>query len=445
MIVIDSKQLYEEYLEQATHSDMIVVPVLSSIYKHPARNKVCLLYVYLLSNQQEYIFTLNHQESLYTDVKIDEILNNTVYVYSKKKFKYSYTGKCQLIDLDLIHYFTHNTSININDIEIYDKFDRLYYEFKKINELIPITKHYEFANVISSQMIPLVEQFVTSKPFEYYNELYIDSFYEIEKNGLYVDYEMFLDKFGQNGLEQNLTFSEYNMFTTTGRPSNRYSGINYAALRKDDGCRKSFVSRHGKSGILIQFDYDSYHLKLISKLIGYKFPSDENIHTYLGKQFFNTDTLTKEQYTKSKEISFQQLYGGVRDEYKHIDFYNKTSDYIQQMWYDFKYDGFVETPLFNRKLHKHFFKDISGTKLFNYLLQAFETERNVYIINQLNEYLSTKFTKLVLYTYDSFLLDFNLDDGKETIQEVKRILEQGGMTSGIEIGSDYGTLQDTNI
>jgi len=443
--VIDSKEHYDNYLETATNSDMVVVPVMSSIYKHPARNKVCLLYVYLLDNQQEYIFTLSHQESLYTDVKIDDILKNNVYVYSKKKFKYFYTGNCPLIDMDLINYFNTNLPIDTNNIDIYDKFDRLYYEFNKVNELIPITKHYEFAHTITNIMLPQIKQFTMTKPFDYYNNLYFDTLHGIEEQGLYVDYNMFLNKFGQNGLEQNLTFTEYNIFTTTSRPSNRFSGINYAALNKENGCRKSFVSRHGKQGMLVQYDYEAYHLKLISTLIGYKFPSDENIHTYLGKQYFNTDTLTDEQYKQSKEISFQQLYGGVRDEYKHIEFFRLTSEYINQMWYDFSYDKYVETPLFNRRFYKQFFGDINATKLFNYLLQAFETERNMYIINQLQTYLQDKKSKLVLYTYDSFVIDFNLNDGKDLLIESKHIIEKGGMKCGTEIGADYDTLKTVNF
>ena len=41
-------------------------------------------------------------------------------------------------------------------------------------------------------------------------------------------------------------------------------------------------------------------------------------------------------------------------------------------------------------------------------------------------YLKDKKTKLVLYTYDALLFDFFKEDGEETLNELKEILESGG-------------------
>ena len=59
------------------------------------------------------------------------------------------------------------------------------------------------------------------------------------------------------------------------RPSNKFKGVNYAALNKDNGCRESFIPRNSK---FIEIDISAYHPTLASKLIGYKFPTSD-IHS----------------------------------------------------------------------------------------------------------------------------------------------------------------------
>ena len=65
-------------------------------------------------------------------------------------------------------------------------------------------------------------------------------------------------------------------------------------------------------------------------------------------------------------------------------------------------------------------------KLMNYIMQSLETSRNILILKEVLRYLKDKKTKLVLYTYDALLFDFFKEDGKETLEELKEILESGG-------------------
>ena len=68
---------------------------------------------------------------------------------------------------------------------------------------------------------------------------------------------------------------------------------------------------------------------------------------------------------------------------------------------------------------------MNRNKLFNYLIQAYETETNIKKILLIQDYLlrEKKKTKLVLYGYDSFLFDFANIDGVETLKQIKMILE----------------------
>jgi hypothetical protein len=63
-------------------------------------------------------------------------------------------------------------------------------------------------------------------------------FYWIESMGLKVDPKLFEEHFG---VERDWTYSQFNLKTTTTRPSNSFGGINYAALDKKSGCREAFI------------------------------------------------------------------------------------------------------------------------------------------------------------------------------------------------------------
>jgi hypothetical protein len=57
-------------------------------------------------------------------------------------------------------------------------------------------------------------------------------------------------------------------------------------MNKEDGTRSAFCSRF-ESGALVEMDFDSYHVRLIAKLIGYKLPLT-SVHDYLGRFYFDT-------------------------------------------------------------------------------------------------------------------------------------------------------------
>ena len=84
---------------------------------------------------------------------------------------------------------------------------------------------------------------------------------------------------------------------------------------------------------------------------------------------------------------------------------------------------------------------MNRSKLLNYLLQAYETECNIKTIIELQRYLYEKKTKLVLYGYDSFTIDYNNSDGVDTLKEIKKILERNGHLTKAKAGANLGELQ----
>jgi hypothetical protein len=55
--------------------------------------------------------------------------------------------------------------------------------------------------------------------------------------------------------------------------------------------------------------------------------------------------------------------------------------------------------------------------------------------------LEDKQSKVILYTYDSFLIDYAVGDGKEVLKEIKRLLEINGFVVKVAYGPNYNSLK----
>ena len=75
-------------------------------------------------------------------------------------------------------------------------------------------------------------------------------------------------------------------------------------------------------------------------------------------------------------------------------------------------------------------------KLFNYLLQNLETSMNVRILWDVLCLLKGKNTKLRLYTYDSFLFDWD-EKEEQLMEEIKDIFKKYKFNIKIKQGYDY--------
>jgi hypothetical protein len=78
------------------------------------------------------------------------------------------------------------------------------------------------------------------------------------------------------------------------------------------------------------------------------------------------------------------------------------------------------------------------------MIQLSETENNIRILDELLPLDEKYNSKIVLYNYDAFLLDFDVKgDGLEYLKEVKKILEQGGKyPTKVAMGDNYHKMQD---
>ena len=182
--------------------------------------------------------------------------------------------------LQVRYYLYYNKAVSNDsiDLPINTFYKRLYGDRYDIYDIIPhskIREEKDHLNALSHAIPDVSESMVNS-----YNDNVVKHFREIEKSGLWT--------------ESGFEYTKYNLFTTTGRPSNSNNGINYAGLNKESGVRSKYISRH-PGGIIAELDYDAYHLRLIANLIDIEQP-EGSFHRYLGKLYFDTAELTDEQY-----------------------------------------------------------------------------------------------------------------------------------------------------
>ena len=89
----------------------------------------------------------------------------------------------------------------------------------------------------------------------------------------------------------------------------------------------------------------------------------------------------------------------------------------------------------NHIFHKSQIENANPHKLLNYLLQNLETSNNVKIIWDILKVLKGKNTKLVLYTYDAFLLDMDTDEN--LTEEIEQIFKKYNLHTKTKIGYNY--------
>ena len=411
MIIVNTQKLFNQLKQHIQSKPFVLLQMYSDVKAHPQENRVSCYYVDF--QDEQYIVPIHHTEKYQDEIQMIET-NQTIFVQDLKQYYHNTLvfGK-DIRDMNWSYYLQHNKPYESEQhlTSAHHHYNRLHYDKKDTNDLVPLVKHLEYFKPIAEDL------------FESYTErdqTLLTNLYQIERNGLKT-YE-------------KIVYSEYNPYTSTGRPSNRFGGMNFAALNKSDGSRKQFISRFN-NGVLVEMDFDAYHLRLIGEIVDYKFPKG-SVHEHMGK-------LYGLPYDEAKALSFKYLYGGITDEVSDNPFFSKVNDYIKLLWQDFQTNNFVESYIYNRKIYRKNLQDMNPNKLFNYMIQLMETENNIKILNELQPKLQQYDSKLILYNYDAFLFDFNPTDGLDFLNVVKQTIESGG-TYPVKIskGVNYHDMQD---
>lgn len=456
MVIIETKRDLDELLGKILSDPFVmdIVPLDDEL--HSINSSISLIFFKFINSENKWCLPINHGDALELsgslELLIDALkLSITRKMVLDKKMVVQLLGlDCDFLDLNTMKYLLDGDPIELDEFvtnaHVFIKTRNR--DLKNANWYIPLYKHARlFDEKLSKSIIPKDVEW-KDKSFIFMNGTVIDCFAEVESSGLAVDTEKFLKVFGdgqRKHIRDGRIFTQYNLFTATGRPSNRFGGVNYAALKKVGADRECFVSRYGVDGMLVMMDYNAFHPRLIAHLANFNLPGNVNPYEYLAKYYFDKSEVDEEDIAVSKGLTFQMLYGGVDKRWIHIPYFSKIQEYIDHRWRFFEENGYIETPKYFRKIKPCHIQDATPNKLFNYILQAFETEMAVGVLNQLQEYLNNKLTLPVLYTYDSILFDVHKSDGKETLRQIKAMMEGDKFPVKVYAGKTYSDLKRVEI
>lgn len=392
---------------------------------HPVlqQQKISLVYVRSLNYHKGYMLCCNHSETL--SLNLSDIFDylkkkiKKIYVLNKKEALYYFPFPDKMYDISFIEFpnFTKLESLACMNF-FYNKFT----SHEKTNYLIPVVKHYEEKENIFNILKPIIDKHREgNKIYDFNNGKLTKAFFEIESKGIRLSKEKFQEyysniQYPEYNIDKSKIYTSYNLYTLTGRPSNSFNNINFAALNKDNGERECFIPENDE---FVEYDINAMHPRIIGKLIEFDLPN-ESLYDVLGIP---------------KDEMFRNIYGGIQPKWESNPFLSKIKEYVEVDWFFFQQTQYTESPI---RMFDKFEKDIDNPyKLFNYKIMGWETFDNVKRILVIQSILSNFKSKLVLYTYDSFLIDYAFEDGKSLLYAIEYALE---LPFRVKRGKNYSNL-----
>jgi len=423
--IVTTPEQYSTLVRRMGGEECILTPLFRDIRLHPRANTLLCVGITFF-NYETYVVSMSHQDA----PQFDCPSSSTMFVSG-----FRLPGISSRI-AETILYSTQQP-IPVVDEEYTPFVKDVLHTFSKIKDahrIVPLTVWADILHRHNTKLLDgtIRHQFMLNTPVLETFDANLNTLYQIEENGIAVNEELFKEKFPhtRTNIRDGLVYSHYNMYTTTTRPSNRFGGVNYSALNKSDGSRDVFISRY-ESGTLVQFDFDAYHIRLLANLLDVKLPST-SFHTEMAKLYFKSNDVTDEIYTKSKQLTFELMYG-LTDETHDIELFEK----VKCLRNSYK-DNSTLTLATGITLPSN---QLTENKQFNYYVQSLEAQSTIPKLQVIQNILKNTTNHIVLYTYDSVLLDMHSVD-MDVVGHVQHILEEHGkFPVHIHHGKTYGQLE----
>jgi hypothetical protein len=425
----------EDQLRSLPITDTCFVQAVPYNYNYnPVLSKACLFYY--RTKDKGYIMSIDHSEtfSLKECLIVDFIEKHKKVFLLNKKFHSKYFNTKNAVDL-LFTELELNGEISNQELRttVQIDYDRRFYDLDYLNKVLPITKHYEHLENLYDKYSEYIKKCASNEKID----KVIEAYDYVERSPIRVKLQDFLTvnsvKNQSVFIEGDLVYGNYNLYNQTGRPTNSFNGVNFLAIPKKEEHRKCIIP---SNDYFVEFDFDAYHVRLIANELGIKLP-DTSVHEYLAKQYLQKDNISESEYKQSKTETFSALYGNASGKHHHVPIIKAIHDLSQKITRRYDSDELLELPT-GVKIHKKCGPD--SNKIFNYYVQNLETYNNVEKILQLKKLLKGKKTRLLLITYDSFLFDYSVEDGKELLVSIKSTLEKNNTPVKFKYGKDYSFI-----
>ncbi len=419
--------------------DIYLKIIFKSKNTHPVHSEPIAAFIYDFISGKSRYFNFSHPDISdvcdWNSFK-SAIKDFRIFVINKKKCLYHLYG-CNLVDVNSVTY--SNDGVTIDEVE--SDVLKLYQSTNKYNYIIPFSIHQSNFDEEVASIASINTHKFDDYSYRFFNDLLCDTLYEVEKNGLKLDSDVF-QKFYPDKKYKDFAYTQYNIFNPTGRPSNNYDNINYVALNKEDGRRKSFISRY-RDGYYLLIDFVGFHPYIVSDLIKYTVPDEETIYEHLAKYYYNISDITKSHIASAKKLTMVNLYGQISEEYLDIEFFRKTESLKTHYWNSFLRNGYVESPLYRRRITTKHIKSPNKNKLFSYVIQACETEYGIDSLKKCINFVSDKKIDPVLYIYDSVLFDVDSSVSEKYVKDLVTIFKNGRFKVKTYIGKNYDDVVES--
>ncbi len=266
-------ELQIEKFSKYNFDHVYIEPIYDNDNYHPILSNIIALYIRPFKSSSGFIINISHPEALKIDLKIiEDILSSKfgqIYSSDGKRWNYNKIINKSTRCFKMVNYLDAGVILDINKfntqshIHFYEK-----HKYKSdINKIVPLVKHLEkFDNYFNSIKVNKLN--FNSLYYKFYNNFANKIFYIIENNGIKIDTDIFNQiynpKLKELSIKDDRIYTEYNLYTQTGRPSNAFNNINLAALNKSDGSREAILPTND---LLLEFDFKSYHPRILCELI----------------------------------------------------------------------------------------------------------------------------------------------------------------------------------
>jgi hypothetical protein len=164
-----------------------------------------------------------------------------------------------------------------------------------------------------------------------------------------------------------------------------------------------------------------------------------SLHEELAKQYFETENITDEQYEEGKKMTFHLLYGTVTPDQNFPYLLKSIHNLRNSLWESYKKNGYIETRYSGRKL---VVPDPTINKVFNYYVQALESEVTYSMLYRLVPEANAKGLLPILYTYDSILFDIQNNRLDELLELINNKIDSKKYPFTVAVGTNYNNLRD---
>ena len=442
--VVEKEQDFEQLKEMGEVYPCFVELVTTNDCYHPKLTRLVAVYVRpvredetdprtgeVVDKAEGYIIPVSHDDGLNVSrEKVLEILNSfsEVWVLNKKAFLYHFNLKVPVHDLSLKYAMTFYQKLDVAVRETTSEWFYIRYRtLENVNQVIPIVKLYERCE----ELFVKIEKYLkleNPEGFEFYDNLATKLYFLVEQEGIRVDVHEFKERFRVEvpsfSVDGETVYTNYNLYNATSRPTNAFNSVNFLAIPKGKEFRRCWKPSNDE---FVEFDFDGYHVRLISELVGYPISCEEKAHKILAKLRTGKTEFTEEEYAQIKAENFKMIYGSPSDEDAKLELSQKIQAKISELWKEFQTEGRIINKESGKTFCKKYLEDMYPNKLFNYLVQSLETSRNIKVLGKVLKYLARGHfkSKVILITYDSFLIDYAKSDGEEVLNEIRELMETG--------------------